>query len=202
QVRRGGARRSRRREAGESLGRAQVVRAPGGRDRRAHALRARDAAPRPGRRAAGDRREDRPRPQPGRPGRDLVRVDPDQPGVRRAAVAAVALLALARGVRAADPPGSPRANQALAVCLADAATPAERRANLARGPALAEEAGAALRVDPDFVKAHLGLARALAARGVRDEARAEARRALAAAERAPDPAKEMEARDLLAQLAE
>ena len=203
--------------------------------------------------------------------------------MRRAAVAAVALLALARGVRAADPPGSPRANQALAVCLADAATPAERRANLARGLALAEEAvaaderdpkahfavfcnlgndlklrgvalqslfavcrlrreidrtlelapdyadalvgkgelllglprllggdaaegerllRAALRVDPDFVKAHLGLARALAARGVRDEARAEARRALAAAERAPDPAKEMEARDLLAQLAE
>src|SRR5438552_17078839 len=206
-----------------------------------------------------------------------------QPLKRAAAAAAVALLALARGARAADPPGSPRANQALAVCLADAATPAERRANLARGLALAEEAvaadegdpkahfavfcnlgndlkmrgvalqslfavrrlrreidrtlelapdyadalvgkgelllglprllggdaaegerllRAALRVDPDFVQAHLGLARALAARGVRDEARAEARRALAAAERAPDPAKEMEARDLLAQLAE
>src|SRR5436309_2205114 len=48
--------------------------------------------------------------------------------LRRAAVAAVALLALARGARAADPPGSPRANQALAVCLADAATPAARGA--------------------------------------------------------------------------
>src|SRR5437870_11730919 len=211
--------------------------------------------------------------------REGIRLQP----LKRAAVAAVALLALARGARAADPPGSPRANQALAVCLADAATPAERRANLARGLALAEEAvaaderdpkahfavfcnlgndlklrgvalqslfavrrlrreidrtlelapgyadavvgkgelllglprllggdaaegerllRAALRVDPDFVKAHLGLARALAARGVRDEARTEARRALAAAERAPDPAKEMEARDLLAQLAE
>src|SRR5437899_1999354 len=76
--------------------------------------------------------------------------------LKRAAVAAVALLALARGARAADPPGSPRPNQA----------------------------------------------RALAARGARDEARAEAQRALAAAERAPDPAKEVEARDLLAQLAE
>src|SRR5207247_10573385 len=106
-------------------------------DRRAHDLRAHDAAPRPGGRAAGAGREDRSRPQPGRPGRDLVRVDPDQPGVRRAAAAAVALLALARGARAAAPPGSPRAHQALAVCLADAATPAERRGNLARGPALA-----------------------------------------------------------------
>src|SRR5439155_489774 len=80
-------------------------------DWRAHALRARDTAPRPGRRAAGEGCEDRPRPQPGRPGRDLVRVDPDQPGVRRAAAAAVALLALACCARAADPPGSPRANQ-------------------------------------------------------------------------------------------
>src|SRR5256885_11978607 len=54
--------------------------------------------------------------------------------LKRAAAAAVALLALARGARAADPPGSPRANQALAVCLADAATPAERRAGPSRGP--------------------------------------------------------------------
>jgi tetratricopeptide (TPR) repeat protein len=74
--------------------------------------------------------------------------------VRRAAAAAVALLALARGARAADPPGSPRANQALAVCLADAATPAERRANLARGLALAEEAVAADERDP---KAHFAV---------------------------------------------
>jgi len=73
--------------------------------------------------------------------------------VRRAA-AAVALLVLARGARAADPPGSPRANQALAVCLADAATPAERRANLARGLALAEEAVAADERDP---KAHFAV---------------------------------------------
>src|SRR5205809_983616 len=143
QVRRGGARRSRRREAGEALGRSQVVRPPGGRDRRAHDLRAHDAAPRPGRRAAGEGRADRPRPQPGRPGRDLVRVDPDQPGVKRAAAAAMVLLALAGPARAADPPGSPRADQALAVCLAAAATPEERRANLARGLALAEEAVAA-----------------------------------------------------------
>jgi len=73
---------------------------------------------------------------------------------RAAAAAAVALLALARGARAADPPGSPRANQALAVCLADAATPAERRANLARGLALAEEAVAADERDP---KAHFAV---------------------------------------------
>src|SRR5437879_8584738 len=68
--------------------------------------------------------------------------------VRRAAVAAVALLALARGARAADPPGSPRANPALAVCLADAATPAEPRATLARGLALEEQAVAADERDP------------------------------------------------------
>jgi len=74
--------------------------------------------------------------------------------LKRAAAAAVALLALARGARAADPPGSPRANQALAVCLADAATPAERRANLARGLALAEEAVAADERDP---KAHFAV---------------------------------------------
>jgi tetratricopeptide (TPR) repeat protein len=73
---------------------------------------------------------------------------------RAAAAAAVALLALARGARAADPPGSPRANQALTVCLADAATPAERRANLARGLALAEEAVAADERDP---KAHFAV---------------------------------------------
>src|SRR3989442_15998683 len=54
--------------------------------------------------------------------------------LKRAAVAAVALLALARGARAADPPGSPRANQALALCLADAATPAERRGKPAARP--------------------------------------------------------------------
>src|SRR5438094_7959534 len=77
-----------------------------------------------------------------------------QPLRKRAAAAAVALLALARGARAADPPGSPRANQALAVCLADAATPAERRANLARGLALAEEAVAADERDP---KAHFAV---------------------------------------------
>ncbi len=77
-----------------------------------------------------------------------------QPLKRAAAAAAVALLALARGARAADPPGSPRANQALAVCLADAATPAERRANLARGLALAEEAVAADERDP---KAHFAV---------------------------------------------
>ena len=77
-----------------------------------------------------------------------------QPLKRAAAAAAVALLALARGACAADPPGSPRANQALAVCLADAATAAERRANLARGLALAEEAVAADERDP---KAHFAV---------------------------------------------
>src|SRR5256712_14142068 len=71
--------------------------------------------------------------------REGIRLQP----LKRAAVAAVALLALARGARAADPPGSPRANQALAVCLADAATPAERRANPPPRPPLAGEGGAA-----------------------------------------------------------
>jgi tetratricopeptide (TPR) repeat protein len=74
--------------------------------------------------------------------------------VRRGAAAALALVALARCARAADPPGSPRANQALALCLADAATPAERRTNLARGLALAEEAVAA---DEDDAKAHFAV---------------------------------------------
>src|SRR5216110_1059437 len=60
--------------------------------------------------------------------------------LKRAAAAAAALLALACRARAADPPGSPRGNQALAVCLAAAASPDERRASLARGLALAEEA--------------------------------------------------------------
>src|SRR3989442_14649217 len=63
-------------------------------------------------------------------------------------------VAVAGAGRAADPPGSPRASQALAVCLADAATPAERRANLARGLALAEEAVAADERDP---KAHFAV---------------------------------------------
>jgi len=73
---------------------------------------------------------------------------------RAAAAAAVALLALTCCARAADPPGSPRANQALAVCLAAAASPEERRANLARGLALAEEAVAADERDP---KAHFAV---------------------------------------------
>src|SRR6184192_1137986 len=74
--------------------------------------------------------------------------------LKRAAAAAVALLALACCARAADPPGSPRANQALAVCLAAAASPEERRANLARGLALAEEAVAA---DERDAKAHFAV---------------------------------------------
>ena len=74
--------------------------------------------------------------------------------MNRAAAAAMALLALAGPARAADPPGSPRADQALAVCLAAAATPEERRANLARGLALAEEAVA---VDERDAKAHFAI---------------------------------------------
>ena len=74
--------------------------------------------------------------------------------MRRAAAAAAALLALACRARAADPPGSPRGNQALAVCLAAAASPEERRANLARGLALAEEAVAA---DERDAKAHFAV---------------------------------------------
>jgi len=74
--------------------------------------------------------------------------------VRRAAAAAVALLALVVRAPAADPPGSPRANEALAMCLKDAATPEERRANLKRGLALAEEAVAA---DERDAKAHFAV---------------------------------------------
>ena len=74
--------------------------------------------------------------------------------MRRAAAAALALVALACCARAADPPGSPRADQALAVCLAPAASPEERRANLARGLALAEEAVAA---DERDAKAHFAI---------------------------------------------
>jgi tetratricopeptide (TPR) repeat protein len=64
----------------------------------------------------------------------------------------VALLALV--ARAADPPGSPRANEALAICLKDAATPEARRENLKRGLALAEEAVAA---DERDAKAHFAV---------------------------------------------
>jgi tetratricopeptide (TPR) repeat protein len=61
---------------------------------------------------------------------------------------------LAALVLAADPPGSPRSNQALAICLQEAATPEERRANLKRGLALAEEAVAA---DERDAKAHFAV---------------------------------------------
>jgi len=73
--------------------------------------------------------------------------------VRRAAAAAAPLM-LAALVLAADPPGSPRANQALAICLQEAATPEERRANLKRGLALAEEAVVA---DERDAKAHFAV---------------------------------------------
>jgi tetratricopeptide (TPR) repeat protein len=73
--------------------------------------------------------------------------------VRRAAAAAAPLM-LAALVLAADPPGSPRANQALAICLQEAATPEARRANLKRGLALAEEAVAA---DERDAKAHFAV---------------------------------------------
>src|SRR5437870_3014144 len=61
---------------GEPVGRSQVVRAPDRRHRRAHDLRARDAAPRPGGRAAGAGGPGRPRAQPGRPRGGGLRVDP------------------------------------------------------------------------------------------------------------------------------
>jgi len=73
--------------------------------------------------------------------------------VRRVAVA-LALAATVTAIRAADPPGSPRANEALTLCNADAATTEARRANLARGLALAEEALAA---DQDDAKAHFAV---------------------------------------------
>lgn len=69
--------------------------------------------------------------------------------------AAALLLVVAVGAsRAADPPGSPRANEALALCNASAATVEERRANLARGLALAEGAVAA---DEGDAKAHFAV---------------------------------------------
>jgi len=73
--------------------------------------------------------------------------------VRRAA-AVLLLVAAVVAAGAADPPGSSRANEALALCNADAATTEERHANLARGLALAEEAVAA---DEKDAKAHFAV---------------------------------------------
>jgi tetratricopeptide (TPR) repeat protein len=70
------------------------------------------------------------------------------------AAAALLLLVAVGAARAGDPFGSPRANEALALCNANAATVEERRANLARGLALAEEAVAA---DDDDAKAHFAV---------------------------------------------
>jgi tetratricopeptide (TPR) repeat protein len=73
---------------------------------------------------------------------------------RRGAGAALTLVALCALVRAADPPGSPGANEALAICRQKAATPAEKRVLLARGLALAEQAVEADERDP---KAHFAV---------------------------------------------
>ena len=74
--------------------------------------------------------------------------------MRRAATTAGVLLALAGRALAADPPGTPRSNEALAICLAPAATTEERRANLKRGLALAEEA---VKADERDAQAHFAV---------------------------------------------
>jgi tetratricopeptide (TPR) repeat protein len=69
-------------------------------------------------------------------------------------IAALALAALSAGALAADPPGSRRANKALALCEREAESADERRALLARGLALAEQAVA---VDDGDAKAHFAV---------------------------------------------
>jgi tetratricopeptide (TPR) repeat protein len=67
----------------------------------------------------------------------------------------VLTLAIAVGAPAADPPGSPKANDALALCLREKTTSAEeKRALLARGLTLAEQAVAA---DDADAKAHFAV---------------------------------------------
>ena len=70
------------------------------------------------------------------------------------ATAALALAVLGAGALAADPPGSRRANKALALCEREADSVEERRALLARGLTLAEEAVAA---DDGDAKAHFAV---------------------------------------------
>jgi tetratricopeptide (TPR) repeat protein len=81
-----------------------------------------------------------------------VRVDP-----RKRALSGAALVGLAVGIAvAADPPGSPTANESLAVCeqAGNASDPAEKRRLLARGIALGEAAVAA---DERDAKAHFAI---------------------------------------------
>jgi len=81
-----------------------------------------------------------------------VRVDP-----RKRALSGAALVGLAVGIAvAADPPGSPTANESLAVCeqAGSANDPAEKRRLLARGIALGEAAVAA---DERDAKAHFAI---------------------------------------------
>jgi len=69
-------------------------------------------------------------------------------------IAALALAALSAGALAADPPGSRRANKALALCEREAGSAEEKRALLARGLKLAEEAVAE---DDGDAKAHFAI---------------------------------------------
>ena len=81
-----------------------------------------------------------------------MRVDP-----RKRALSGAALVGLAVGIAvAADPPGSPTANESLAVCeqAGNASDPAEKRRLLARGIALGEAAVAA---DERDAKAHFAI---------------------------------------------
>src|SRR5262249_41493087 len=110
-------------------------------------LRARDPAPRPCRRPAGEGRPRRARAQPRRPGGDLVRVHPLERSVAGAIIAVLAAIAVAA---ADDPPGTPRSNEALEICARARATrDADEKLTLAaRGLTVAEEAVAADDHDP------------------------------------------------------
>jgi len=69
-------------------------------------------------------------------------------------IVALTLAALPAGTRAADPSGSPRANEALSLCERETASADEKRALLERGLTLAEQAVTA---DDGDAKAHFAV---------------------------------------------
>jgi len=69
-------------------------------------------------------------------------------------IVALTLAALPAGARAADPSGSPRANEALSLCERETASADEKRALLERGLTLAEQAVTA---DDGDAKAHFAV---------------------------------------------
>src|SRR5262249_62402426 len=86
--------------------------------------------------------------------RGAVSYGPPRRATPRLPFAAVALAALSAGALAAAPPGSRRANKALALCEREAGSVEEKRALLARGLKLAEEAVAE---DDGDAKAHFAV---------------------------------------------